>query len=273
MANRRLSTVYDYASLRLHRDGTRVQQSDNNYNLRKRRQFAVKDANGNWIATDAGGLGIVHGTRYIPQGTDEGREYGSLGNSEEQVEKGNERVLIENERKQKKALSRKDPRIVKRQRFNDETLEFLDVLHASSSYSNQTQEPCLAVPSSELLKAIHYFTASVYTNRRELLDLAKVHREERKSKEMSKIKTGGHQQDSDRSTLKSKASPYRQAKTLRDIRRKHQQDMYKVMDGSALIALGMLLQEHVARLVQGQGPEGRQEEIMTEMFGLVEDED
>jgi hypothetical protein len=37
----------------------------------------------------------------------------------------------------------------------------------------------------------------------------------------------------------------------------------------------MLLQEHVARLVQGQEPEleGRQEEIMTEMFGLVEDED
>jgi len=35
----------------------------------------------------------------------------------------------------------------------------------------------------------------------------------------------------------------------------------------------MLLQEHVAKLVQGQGPEGRQEEIMTEMFGLVEDED
>jgi hypothetical protein len=146
MTNRRLSTVYDYASLRLHRDGTRVQQSDNIYNPRKRKQFSVKDANGNWIATDAGGLGIVHRTRYIRQGTDEEREYGSFGN-EEQVEKGNGRVLIENERKQKKAR-RKDPRTVKRQLFNDETLEFLDVLHASSSYSNQTQEPCLAVPSS-----------------------------------------------------------------------------------------------------------------------------
>lgn len=96
----------------------------------------------------------------------------------------------------------------------------------------------------------------------------------------------GHQEDSDRSKLKLTTSPYRQAKTLRAIRRKHKQDMYKVMDGSALMALGklffsipflwidshvaagMLVQEHVARLVQGQAPEGRQEEIMTKCLGL-----
>jgi hypothetical protein len=131
MTNRRLSTVYDYASLRLHRDGTRVQQSDVN-----NRQFAVKDANGNWIATDAGGLGR---TRYVRQGTDEEREHKSLGHKEEQAEK-------EHERKQKRA--RKDLRTGKRRRFYDETLDFLDVLHASSSGFNQTQEPCVAVPSS-----------------------------------------------------------------------------------------------------------------------------
>jgi len=51
----------------------------------------------------------------------------------------------------------------------------------------------------------------------------------------------GHQEDSDRSMLKSRTSPYRQARTLRDIRRKHRRDMYKVMDGSALMALGNLL--------------------------------
>lgn len=137
MTNRRLSTVYDYASLRLHRDGTRVQQSDGNNS--HKRQFAVKDANGNWIATDAGGLGIVHRTRYVRQGTDEEREHKSLGNQEEQVEK-------EKERKQKRA--RKDLRTGKRRRFYDETLDFLDVLHASPSDFNQTQEPCVAVPSS-----------------------------------------------------------------------------------------------------------------------------
>lgn len=69
---------------------------------------------------------------------------------------------------------------------------------------------------------------------------------------------------------------YLPAESLPDVRKKHQQDMYKVMDGSALMALGlfisyflcnplmvvagMLVQDHVARLVRGKAPDRWEEE-------------
>lgn len=85
------------------------------------------------------------------------------------------------------------------------------------------------------------------------------------------------QESSEASTSMTK-TPYLPAKTRRNVRKKHQQDMYKVMDGTALMALGpfisysvlglsmavvsgMLLQEHVARLVQGKVPDGWEEEM------------
>ena len=142
---RRLSTVYDYASLRLHRDGTRVQQSDENYNIPSRRRLAVKNANGNWIATDAGGLGTVRRTKYVRKGTD----YLSLENEDQrEVDKENEwlTVDVENERKRRRVTA--DHRPEKRRRF-DENLDFLDAVH-STSYSAQTQlqKPCIPAPTS-----------------------------------------------------------------------------------------------------------------------------
>lgn len=145
MANQRLSTIYDYATLRLHRDGTRVQQSDENYHVPKRKQFAIKDASGNWIAKDAGGLGTANKTRYVRREEDDGQEYVSLGGGEEEreVEKTDEWVLLERERTQRG----KDHRTEKRRRF-EENLDFLDVSHNASSTSTPTREPSLPVPSS-----------------------------------------------------------------------------------------------------------------------------
>lgn len=144
MANLRLSTIYDYATLRLHRDGTRVQQSDENYHVPKRKQFAIKDASGNWIAKDAGGLGTANKTRYVRR-EDDGQEYVSLGGGEEEreVEKTDEWVLLERERTQRG----KDHRTEKRRRF-EENLDFLDISHNASSTSTPTREPSLPVPSS-----------------------------------------------------------------------------------------------------------------------------
>ena len=57
-SSHRLSTVYDYTSLRIHPDGSRVNQSS--HNLRPRiARGAVRDSRGNWIARDAGGLATV----------------------------------------------------------------------------------------------------------------------------------------------------------------------------------------------------------------------
>ena len=56
--SRRRTTVHDVAALRVHRDGTRVANSDTNRRSR-RAKYTVRDARGNWIAKDAGGLGTV----------------------------------------------------------------------------------------------------------------------------------------------------------------------------------------------------------------------
>lgn len=58
MTTKRISTVHDLASLRLHPDGTRVNNSANNVRPRKAK-YVAKDTRGNWIAEDAGGLGRV----------------------------------------------------------------------------------------------------------------------------------------------------------------------------------------------------------------------
>ena len=138
--NRRLSTVYDYASLRLHRDGTRVQQSDENYHIHSRKRFAVKNSRGNWIATDAGGLGTLRRTRHVRQGTDEEHDYALL--EEREVEKKNKCLIVENERKRRRV----DCRTEKRRRFV-QNLDFLDMAH-TTPYSTLTQGSCLPVPSS-----------------------------------------------------------------------------------------------------------------------------
>ena len=132
--NRRLSTLYDYACLRLHCDGTRVQQSDENYHIPSRKRFAVKNSRGNWIATDAaGGLGTVRRT-YVRKGTNEALEG-------REVEKKGECLTVENEPKRRRVDYRRE----KKQRFV-ENLDFLDA-HATS-YSMLTQGSCLPVPPS-----------------------------------------------------------------------------------------------------------------------------
>ena len=140
-ANLRLSTIYDYATLRLHRDGTRVQQSDANYNVPKRKKLAVRDTDGNWIAKDAGGLGMVNRTRYIRSDADEGENV-SLGGREEEGGKTDEWTLLKREPKKKQ-----DYRTERRREF-DANLDFLEDAHTASSSLIPTQEPCLQVPSS-----------------------------------------------------------------------------------------------------------------------------
>ncbi|KAF8720209.1 hypothetical protein AX14_011152 [Amanita brunnescens Koide BX004] len=278
MANLRLSTIYDYATLRLHRDGTRVQQSDENYNMPKRKK-AVKDASGNWIAKDAGGLGMVNKTRYIRSDADDGGEYVSLGGGrEEGGEKADEWVLLK-----KKPKMKQDYRTVKRRQF-DANLDFLDAPRTASSSLAPTQEPRLEVPSSELLKSVHYFAASFYSDRGELLDLGKTYREKKKIKERSRYarkrrlrrieeheRSHSNQESSDASQSKSTTS-YLPEESLPDVRKKHQQDMYKVMNGSALMALGMIVQEHVASLVRGKIPDGWEEEMRWRVDESREDE-
>lgn len=62
MTHPRLSTVFDYADLRLHPDGTRVYQKPSN--LRPGIiKVAVQNSRASWIARDAGGSGKIHKMR------------------------------------------------------------------------------------------------------------------------------------------------------------------------------------------------------------------
>lgn len=70
MNGRRRSTVHDLAALRLHRDGTRVLNSDTNRSSR-RAKYAVHDSRGNWVAQDAGGLANVKQRRAASRPDDE----------------------------------------------------------------------------------------------------------------------------------------------------------------------------------------------------------
>lgn len=58
--------------------------------------------------------------------------------------------------------------------------------------------------------------------------------------EQSKVDEKSHddQESSDASISKPTTTSYGPAESSPDVRKKHQQDMYKVMDGTALMALG-----------------------------------
>ena len=61
--------------------------------------------------------------------------------------------------------------------------------------------------------------------------------------EQSRVDEKSHndQESSDASISKPTTTTYSPAESLSDVRKKHRQDMYKVMDGSALMALGSFI--------------------------------
>lgn len=125
MNPRRQTTVHDVAALRVHRDGSRVLNSDTNLSSR-RAKYATHDARGNWIAHDAGGLGTVKPRLSVSQPVsgegddgDEGEGSRPSGN----WEKGKGRAKdMGNEHGDLVALN---PRAQKRKRF-DEDMSYLD---------------------------------------------------------------------------------------------------------------------------------------------------
>ncbi|KAM6501861.1 hypothetical protein JOM56_001838 [Amanita muscaria] len=312
----RRSTVYDFSDLRLHRDGTRIQQTDKNYEASSRRKFSVRDAHGKWRAKDAAGLGTVARMRCANLGSDTAKEHGFSEQGEtRQLHTKRGRIRLEEKRRGVQPL---EHRTVKRWRF-EESLDFLDGTPNEVPATSIEDRENLPVPSSELLKNIHYIAAEFYTERGQLLNLGKKYRAEKKRRRKGKNPAPPRKKrrvdevtdaDADRrktpdpdsdeyressssdpefgsdssdssspseadgdnessvpaeevegtpSSKSTKERKKRYTRSLREIRQKHQQDMYRVMNGSALMVLGMLVQEHVAKLVRGKVPEGWEE--------------
>ncbi|RPD67459.1 hypothetical protein L226DRAFT_477930 [Lentinus tigrinus ALCF2SS1-7] len=309
MNPRRRSTVHDLAALRLHRDNSRVLNSDTNLSSR-RAKYALRDARGNWIAQDAGGLGKVKKRRSAsqPDGSEDATE-------PEVDEEGTEDVRSSPSPSKDKGKGRAqedgrdeddvllNPRAQKRRRF-DEDLSYLESRSQSLSVLTPNDEPvpsqvgedlpeALPTPSSDLLKCLHHFASSYYTAMGQLYDATREARQERKIRRLAKRQEAGtasssraasseatkvdvDEEDSGEESSESSEgdedvdeaeSPTKDGKTSRKKRRRRverhpmDKDMYKIFDGSALVALGMLLQEHVVHSLDSHVPPGWEKEM------------
>ena len=310
MNPRRRSTVHDLAALRLHRDGTRVPNVDATDRPSRRAKYAVRDARGNWIAQDAGGLGNVKQRRSAshPDGDEE-------LDGDEEDEAAADEVSPPPPRDKGKGKAREDegsegedlnPRARKRRRF-DEDFSYL-ASRSSSALAQPTLNedhsvlgeakvpsalpvpssvnyyivypwPCLTCSFQDLLKCLHYFASTYYTAMGQLYDATREARKRKKARRLEKAKavsgrSRSHDAQSEdlnnhepqHSSGEEEGEPSdeeveelmnedhveeqrvgdgshnstrgRKKKGSRQLR-PMQKDMYKIFDGSALMAIGM----------------------------------
>ncbi|KAJ7601039.1 hypothetical protein C8J56DRAFT_1157277 [Mycena floridula] len=236
MVGSRNSTVYDFTNLRLHPDGTRVKLKATEIARPRTAKYSTRDSRGNWIAQDAGGLGNVPKRRKLADSSDEEAE------GEEEVRDEAQKILT-------KAA-------VKRQRFAED-LSFLDIPDPSSSTPTTTEDSnTLPLPSSashqDLLKCVHRLAASYYGERGQLLNSYSQYRKEkraRKKRRDMQAASGSSVQEPADDEASSSSDEEEEP-----IDSNAHRDMYKTMNGSALMAIGMLVQEHMAMLIRQGRP-------------------
>ncbi|KAF8265756.1 hypothetical protein EI94DRAFT_1734689, partial [Lactarius quietus] len=228
----------DHATLRLHPDGTRV-------DLRSPKRIdpyhsVGRDARGNRVARDAAGVGV------IPK-----RPATLKGGRMESVSSGPD--ISEDELRSVKPRRRNRR---KRRRLNHD-IEFL---------RGPRNVPAAPTPRErrDLLKCVNYFACQYYAARGLLLDRSRVYdreKEQRLAKDRQMERTMGvpqhrifHERDNtERGGAEASSTGL--------------PDMYKALDGSALVAIGMLLQELVSTLLKPNVPPGWVKEM--EAAGLA----
>ncbi|RXW20161.1 hypothetical protein EST38_g5700 [Candolleomyces aberdarensis] len=278
MASQRKTTVYDVTGLRVRPDGRRIDQNTTKH-PRTNRYWAppaVKDSQGNWIAADAGGPSEV--SRFVPRKRRKTEE--ELDKEEnDDPDKGKDEDLVSEEdeledqlfRPSRKGKERRpDRRPSKRKKFKEDQ-SFMqrvdDGLEMSASFSNQ-----ISTPTPEFLKSIHHFAAQHYSENGFLLNSSKEYRQKRKrtrefkakaeSSEPRKSESPGEDDSgeetgnvSDESSAPGDTSVAGNKRSRlrgpgRPKRSVQHRDMYRVLDGSALVALGVLVQEYVRDLIE-----------------------
>ncbi|KAH9965119.1 hypothetical protein BGW80DRAFT_1345637 [Lactifluus volemus] len=242
--SQRRSTVHDLATLRLHPDGKRVSiTSPPRVGLNTSRRHNVGyDTRGNRNARDAAGVGLVPKRPVIQE--DEGG----------------------------KRQRRKRRRI-------DNEVEFLansgrGVLRTGDDADLIGSEGMSwPPPSSDLLKCVHYFASQYYGARGLLSNRERIYRRERKRRR----KAGDvHEADEDADDLFAEDEEDSENNDIEEERheghvvqdgvggekmKENAPDMYRALDGSALMAIGMLLQEHISKLLKPSIPSGWEEEM------------
>ncbi|KAL0950355.1 hypothetical protein HGRIS_010323 [Hohenbuehelia grisea] len=291
----RLNTIYDFSGLRLHSDGSRVEQSSSNLRFPPLRP-SVRDARGNWVARDAAGPSSVKKNIFVEKDDGAEEDITKLGDIVETGRGASSEDEYEPKHKGKgKAtdeVTQRNPRSRKRRKLTQD-LEFLTNVTTSTAPSALPERalvPPLGPPSSDLLKCIHYFTSKYYTEHGVLYNATQQERQQQKQRRLERLaerqkgkrkaqaRTSAHS-DSDGHSEQShdegssglssdeeevqKPSRPKRAGTGKLARRKKKlhRDMYKSMDGSALVAIGMLMQEYVAGLLTPLVPDGWSEEL------------
>jgi len=163
----------------------------------------------------------------------------------------------EEERKRKR--QKKDPRKIKQIQFH-QNFDFVLGGQNGTGTVLASNDPLL--PSSDLLKCLHHFATNYYSNKGQLTDTSRIARQ----KKRAKMVTGTGTRSGSRSTAnsisgeESDGSGVDIAPTSPTIPQNPEQkgpqrpdlvkDMYKIFDGSALVALGVLVHEHIERLLR-----------------------
>ncbi|KAF8551715.1 hypothetical protein OG21DRAFT_1417445 [Imleria badia] len=281
MSIRRKSTTHDLASLRLHPDGSRVQQSSVN-SRRRAAGTTVIDSRGNWVAKDAGGKTSVKTRRRISSThtNDAEGEYIDLSRDEEHAKDARSQAKGKRRARDSQSPDEDPPQEPESGRSNTRTgrrlsfmrdLSFLDPPSASVSSlepdtgpsdATSAREPVVSFPdpAPDLLKAIHHFASCYYRERGQLSDSSRDYRgtkKERRKQSQENIHTlaantlkhenvdseNEHTETEDETTedederevMDAEGSGKEAPRTKGNTYRK---DMYKALDGSALMAIG-----------------------------------
>ncbi|TFK69412.1 hypothetical protein BDN72DRAFT_897310 [Pluteus cervinus] len=260
-AERRLNTVYDFAGLRLRPNGYRVSQSEEsrptNYAT-----STVRDLNDNVFAPNALGVGALRKfrTKRVHEddicGDEDGENFEAVqedvGNLASQLPAGRS----------------PPPKRVKLSEDLDDArgaVKTADVFGTPDFDRSLTADESVArddrYPSSDLLKYIHHFAGGFYHERGELpltrpkpptspaASLAQTDSSGRAARDSSPSMHDTHEDDEedieDMSDAHSHSSMTDFGKNLIGMHHEKQYpiDMYRTLDGSALVAVGVLIEE------------------------------
>ncbi|KAF8216355.1 hypothetical protein K438DRAFT_1797085 [Mycena galopus ATCC 62051] len=148
-------------------------------------------------------------------------------------------------------------------------LNFLETSLVQATPSSSPSDSAFDIPSSDLLKCIHHFACNYYSERGQLFNESRTWRKGRKERKRARLAAKEKLLTEDANSDEEGPDADPPPKTAALQRR----DMYKTMDGSALLAIGMLLQEHIARLLTPRIPDGWEHGNFDDSGGEDEDED
>ncbi|KAI0003804.1 hypothetical protein BJV74DRAFT_881612 [Russula compacta] len=287
---RRRSTVHDFSTLRLHPDGTRVPiNSPPRARLHDpRTPNTGRDSRSNRVARDAAGLGVVPKRAVMCE--DDGGQEISIGPdvSDDEVQTIKPRV----------------PRRRKWRRRIDDNVEFLgnagndDARRAGDSTTSKVNgEVVMSWPAPSSVRTarsffhitriplIILFVRRYYAAQGLLSDRSRVYRREQRQRKARVVQAAplgaeaeaddlfvedeedsengsGRDDQYEEGVVKGREKGEEESTSPKSL-----PDMYKAFDGSALMAIGMLLQEHVSMLLKPNIPPRWEEEI--EAAGIV----